>query len=135
MPKEAALSDEPWPTMRTSRASRVRTISAMRPISASCSSRRRSAAGCSRISARKRVPGSAPFSAGDKALTANEGANDLEGVVEDDDVGGAARRQAYDRRVAQEARGHAGRRLERTLERHVDRDEVSHRFDHRQRTA
>src|ERR1044072_5959254 len=85
-PNDAALSEEPWPTNRTRRRSRSRTTDATPAISASCSSRRRSAAGCSRISATNRVPISLPFSARDKRLSPDEGADDLEAVVEDDDV-------------------------------------------------
>src|SRR6187431_2162695 len=85
-PNDAALSEEPWPTNRTRRRSRSRTTDATPAISASCSSRRRSAAGCSRISARNRVPISLPFSACDKRLSPDEGADDLEGVVEGDEV-------------------------------------------------
>ena len=68
---------------------------AMRAISASCSSRRRSAAGCSRISSTKRVPGSRG-SAGDTRLASDDGLDDLERVVEDDDVGRAARDEPPD---------------------------------------
>src|SRR4029450_385572 len=92
-PYEAALSDEPCPTIRTVVASRRCISSATRAKSASCSSSRSSASGCSRISARNRAPGcsgggsASTASGNDTFLPADEHPVDLEVVVDDDDVG------------------------------------------------
>src|SRR5918994_4108607 len=87
-PYDAALSDEPCATSRTS-VRFVRLASAATSAnSVSCASRRRSAAGCSRISSSSAAPGgsSATGSGSDKRLAPDEHAVDLEVVVEDDQV-------------------------------------------------
>src|SRR2546423_9080133 len=94
MPYEAALSDDPCPTIRTSDDERSRAAPATRATSGSYWRRRSSARGCSRISARKREPasgcGSGTGSGDDTGLTAEEDALDLEVVVEHDHVRPAA---------------------------------------------
>jgi hypothetical protein len=69
----------------------------MRASSASWSSSRRKAVGCSRISSRNRDPGP-PFSAGDTGLASDDRLHDLERVVEHDDVGRAAWNEAAEAR-------------------------------------
>src|SRR5919198_2487625 len=90
-PYAAALSDEPWPTIRTVVAPRSRAAAATRAYSASCSRSRARASGCSRISVRSFSPGTAGAagmgSGDDTGLASDEDAVDLEVVVEDDDVG------------------------------------------------
>src|SRR5262245_52407504 len=101
---------------------------------ASCSSSARSAAGCSRISARNCCPGPpvAISSASDTRLSADENALDAKTVVEDDDVRGDAARDTAGRVGAEDPGGDGGCRVERLLERDAERVEVAHRLDHRQ---
>src|SRR4029450_11196961 len=90
-PYEAALSDDPCPTIRTVVASRRCISSATRAKAASCSSSRSSASGCSRISAKNRAPGcggggsGSTASGNDTFLPAHEPPAHLGGAVRGDD--------------------------------------------------
>ena len=61
------------------------------------------------------MPGSRPFSAGDKRLSADDRPDHFQGVVEDDHVGRAPRGQAPEPGEAQDASGNTARGLERAL--------------------
>src|SRR4051794_32864060 len=95
-PYEAALSDEPWPTMRTVVAPRSRSAAPTRRYSASCSSRERRACGCSRISVSSCAP-----SGGNADLPRDQHAFEREVVVDDDDVRRQPRPEPADGVVAQ----------------------------------
>src|SRR5918996_2086135 len=142
-PYEAALSDDPWPTMRIVVARRSRISSATRSNSELCSRRRRSAAGCSAISARNRDPGPptgrlggsgpATASADDTFPPVHEHAVDLELVAQNDDVGRQADREAPDRRKSQHASRHLRRGADGVGERCTELVQVPHGLDHRER--
>src|ERR687887_880328 len=121
-PYAAALSDEPWPTMRTVVAPRSRAAAAIRAYSLSCSSSERSACGCSRISARRWAPGSAARasaagSGDDTRLPADEDALDLEVVVEHHHVGRQPGLEPPDRRDPDHTGGHGARGIDRLRQR------------------
>src|SRR5919108_4527945 len=126
--------------MRTVVAPRSWTAAATRAKSSVRSASRRSASGCSRISARKRSPTlascvSARASEGDTADALDEDALDLELVRQDDEVSGRAHGEPAHGWQSKHARRHLGRRLDRFLERGAERMEVANRLDHRQRAA
>src|ERR671918_554725 len=144
-PYEAALSEDPWPTMRIVVARRSRISPATLSKAALCSRRRRRAAGCSPISARKRDPGppgrrsggsgSATASAEDTFPPIHEHAVDLELVREHHDVRRKAHREPPDRRQPQHASRHLGRRADRLGERGTELVQVPHGVDHRERAS
>ena len=122
MPYDAALSDEPCPTMRTSRKlALANDAPRSRAISSSCSSRRRSAAGCSRISARKRRAGRHCRLSLRHVSRLRRRADDLEVVVEDDEVRRPAHVDPAELRAPRTRAGTARGGLERPLERDVRR--------------
>src|SRR6476620_2489390 len=137
MPYEAALSEEPWPTIRMVVAPRSRISVAIRANSVSCSSSRSSAAGCSRISSRNWAPGSragaSASSADDTCASFHEHALDLEVVSEHDEVGREPDSDATGRRKTEHASRHLGRGTDRVLEWNAQRVEVPDGVDHRQR--
>src|SRR5918994_1447022 len=136
-PYDAALSDEPCATSRTS-VRFVRLASeATSANSDSCESRRRSAAGCSRISSSSAAPGgsSARGSGSDKVFAPNEHAVDLEVVVEHDDVGAHAALDPSDLELADDPGRDRRRRGERVRERHAERVQIPDRLQHRQHAS
>src|SRR4051812_19610596 len=124
MPKDAALSDEPCPTNRTSFAPRLRASAATRAYSRSCRSSPRSACGCPRISARNCEPGSGGGtcrSGCNELIASDEDALDLETFGEDDDVGGEPGVEPARLRLADDARRDRRRRVHRLGEQHAER--------------
>src|SRR5262245_211491 len=111
-------------------------ISAAVFAKASSSSRRSSASGCSRISWRKREPGSPGATAGsadDTRASLDEYTLDLEFLRQDHDVGGRSDAEPPHRREAEHTGGHLRGRTDGVLERHPQRLEVADRLDHRER--
>src|SRR5918994_5599280 len=110
-PYDAALSDEPCATSRTS-VRFVRLASAATSAnSVSCARRRRSAAGCSRISSSSAAPGvsGGTSSGSDKRFAPDEHTVHLEVVVEHDDVGAHAALDPPHLELADDSRGNFGR--------------------------
>src|SRR6266545_4959245 len=143
--------------MRTSEP-RSRNIAPTRSYSDLASSRRLSAAGCSRISERKSSPllpaptpllpapakPAPPLSGGsveptplcdDKCLASDEHTFDLERVVEDDDVRGKADVEPPGLGEVEHARRHTRGGRERLLERRAELGQVADRFEHRQHAS
>src|SRR3954468_18325694 len=98
--------------------------------SARCASSRRSASGCSRISAKYSAPGSG----GDKGLAGNEDTLDLHFFAEDDEVCPGADLDPPGV-GADHARGNCGGGVERRLERDAEGVQVPNRVDHGQDAA
>src|SRR5918996_2458903 len=141
-PYEAALSEDPWPTIRIVVARRSRISAATRSNSGLCSRRRRRAAGCSAISARKHDPGpptGRPGGSGSRASAedtfppVHEHAVDLQLVAQDHDVSREADRQPPDRRQPQHASRHLRRRADGVGERGSEHVQVPNGVDHRER--
>src|SRR5919106_2303245 len=140
-PYDAALSDEPCPTMRTVVAPRSRISAATRSKSSVRSSNLASAIGCSRISARNFEPGSggtacsAEASADDTVPSVHEDAVDVELVGQDHHVCRQPNGEPSRGWEAEHAGRNRGRGTQRVLERGSDRVEVMDRLDHRERAS
>src|SRR5712691_5514897 len=120
--------------MRTSEPPCFRAAAATRANSLSCSSSRRRACGCSRISDRKSEPGSGAATASDDdtRLASNHDPFDVEVVVEHDDVGRETDVEATCFFEPECARGNGRGCGKRLLDRDAEHVEVPNRFDHRQ---
>src|SRR5207244_657987 len=139
-PYDAALSEEPWPTIRTRFVPRSRAVAATRANSSPCSSSPSSARGCSRISARNWLPSSptgsrSRASSDDTRLASHEHALDLEAVAQDDKIGGEVDVEPPNRRETE----HGGRDRRRGSDSVGEPDsegmQVSDGVDHRQHAA
>src|SRR5690242_14979886 len=102
----------------------------MRAISSLAASSRSSAAGCSKISVRKSVPGTAAMaSARDTGLSADEHALDLEVVVQHHHVRAPADPEAAEVAQPEDSGGNERGGLGSPFERDSELDQVPHRLD------